>query len=375
MSEQVDDDLVLLAGVSDIVPVGTGDWRYDGPGGSDFEGWQTRTRRSLRELLSYQPDPSPLDPELVRAVDMGDYRLEYVTFATSPRTRIPAYVLIPKTATGPMPALIGLHDHGGFYAWGKEKLVELPHEHASLSEFKVRCYEGRSIATDLARQGYVVVVIDMWYWGERRLVANPLVNGQSLRDVSADEVADVNKRAFEHVELACRAVFSGGATWTGIMAWDDVKTVDYLISRPEVDPQRIGCVGMSVGGYRAFLLAALDTRVAAAIDAAWMSSIPPLISTRIRKTMDWSLQIPGLQRHLDFPELAALIAPRHLLLTNGMHDVLFTPDSVEAAKQMIQEAYRVAGAPDPPAWRSYDAPHEFNVQMQADAWEWLREVL
>src|SRR5207248_10244908 len=101
-------------------------------------------------------------------VEADGYIREKVLFNTTPDLRIPAYVLIPKGLTRPAPAIVALHDHGGFYFWGKEKIVEVEDEHPSLAEFKRRGYSGRSIASELARRGYVVIVIDMFYWGERR---------------------------------------------------------------------------------------------------------------------------------------------------------------------------------------------------------------
>ena len=79
-------------------------------------------------------------------------------------------MLIPKGLTGPAPAVVALHDHGGMYFWGKEKIVEVPDEHPVLAEFKQTAYAGKSIASELARRGYVVIVIDMFYWGERRML-------------------------------------------------------------------------------------------------------------------------------------------------------------------------------------------------------------
>jgi dienelactone hydrolase len=91
-------------------------------------------------------------------------------FNTTPDVRVPAYVLVPTKSRRPLPGLVALHDHGGFYLWGKEKLVETDDEPPALTDFKKRYYAGASIATALARQGYVVVVIDMFYWGERRML-------------------------------------------------------------------------------------------------------------------------------------------------------------------------------------------------------------
>jgi hypothetical protein len=66
--------------------------------------------------------------------------------------------------------VVALHDHGGFYLWGKEKLLEFDGEHPALTKFRQDLYSGHSIARELVRQGYVVIAIDMFYWGERRMI-------------------------------------------------------------------------------------------------------------------------------------------------------------------------------------------------------------
>ena len=103
-------------------------------------------------------------------MDKGDYIRERIYFNTTPDIRVPAYLLIPKAGKLPAPAIVALHDHGGFYLWGKEKLVEMENEHPVLTDFKGHYYGGKSVATELVRQGYVVLVIDMFYWGERRML-------------------------------------------------------------------------------------------------------------------------------------------------------------------------------------------------------------
>ena len=107
---------------------------------------------------------------MIRQTDRGDYTVEYLTFQTTPDLRVPAFVLIPKNAKLPAPGIVALHDHGGFYLWGKEKLLESAGEHPVLTAFRKRYYGGRSTVVELVRQGYVVIVIDMYYWGERRLM-------------------------------------------------------------------------------------------------------------------------------------------------------------------------------------------------------------
>jgi cephalosporin-C deacetylase-like acetyl esterase len=156
------------------------------------------------------------------------------------------------------------------------------------------------------------------------------------------------------------------------MLWDDLRTLEYLTTRPEVDRQRIGCVGLSVGGYRSFLLAALDPRIKAAVAVGWMSSFGSHIRRHIVNSIGLTFHIVGLYRYLDLPDLAALIAPRSVLVINGSKDQLFPPEGVKAAFTKIEQCFRKAGVPDRQRCRLYDAPHQFNLEMQAEAWEWLR---
>src|ERR1019366_5072474 len=82
--------------------------------------------------------------------------------------RIPAFLLVPESGRQPYPAVVAFHDHGAYFYFGKEKIVELDRQHASLTAYKETYYGGRSFASDLARRGFVVIVIDAFYWGERR---------------------------------------------------------------------------------------------------------------------------------------------------------------------------------------------------------------
>jgi dienelactone hydrolase len=334
--------------------------------------WQNTARGRVLEQLSYSPPPVPPNPEIVRRTDRGEYIEEYLTFQTTPDLRVPAYVLIPKKAALPAPGIVVLHCHGGAYVWGKEKVVAGDNEPAVLSEFKQQLYEGTSIATELARRGYVVITIDMFYWGERRMLLQE--DPPSYREpqrMNAEEIAAFNRRSSQNEQLVARSLLTAGITWPGVMLWDDLRTLDYLASRPEVNRQRLGCVGLSVGGYRSFLLAALDKRVKAAVDVGWMTSFASNIRRHVINTVGLTFHIPGLYRYLDLPDLAALIAPRSLLVMNGSKDTLFPPAGVDKAFQKIAACYQKAGVPERQRCRLYDVPHEFNREMQAEAWSWL----
>jgi dienelactone hydrolase len=342
----------------------------------NLSSWQNRARARVLEQLFYAPPPVPPAPEVIRRTDRGDHIEEYLTFQTTPDVRVPAYVLIPKETAMPAPGLLVLHCHGGAYVWGKEKVVAVENEHAALTEFKQRLYEGTSIATELVRRGYVVIAIDMFYWGERRMLLDE--DPRSYRDpqnMTADEIAAFNRRSSQNEQLVARSLMTAGVTWPGVLVWDDLRTLDYLASRPEVDRQRLGCVGLSVGGYRSFVLAALDRRIRTAVDVGWMTSFASNIRRHVLNTVGLTFHIPGLYRYLDLPDLAALIAPRSLLVINGSRDALFPLEGVEKAFRKIEACFRKAGAPERQRCRLYDAPHQFNRAMQAEAWDWLAAAL
>src|SRR5262245_11338540 len=83
--------------------------------------WQPRARKRVLDSLMYAPGKVPATADVVRRTDRGDYTVEHIWLQTAPEVRVPAFVLIPKTAKLPAPGIVALHDHGGFYFWGKEK--------------------------------------------------------------------------------------------------------------------------------------------------------------------------------------------------------------------------------------------------------------
>lgn len=339
--------------------------------------WKKTARGKLFELLHYAPAACKPAAETVERVDCGDYIREKVVFNTAPGVRVPAFVLVPKNAPKPAPAIVALHDHGGFYLWGKEKIVALPDENEILVEFRQRYYGGRSIANDLVRQGYIVVVIDMFYWGERRMLLDddPSDWRERPASLSRERIQAFNSRASQNEQLVGRTIYAAGFTWPGVMFWDDVRTVDYLLTRPDVNPRRIGCVGLSVGGLRSCHLAALDERIKAAVVVGWMASFPAQLKKHIRNTIGHTKVVPGLYQHLDYPDVASLAMPTPMLVINGTKDGLFDLDGVKASFAKLNACYAKAGVPDHCATRFYETPHEFNLEMQTEAWAWLKRFV
>lgn len=344
------------------------------PQSNDLSSWKASARAALLDHLLYSPEPVQPNPQLVSRTDRGAYFEEMLWFSTAPDVRVPAYLLIPKNRKLPAPAIVALHDHGAFYLWGKEKLVATDDEHPSLREFKANYYAGRSIASDLAASGYVVIVIDMFYWGERRLLLNTDPAGFRDRSrMSEAGVREFNARSAKLVELTSRALAVAGVTWTGVMTWDDIRTIDYLVTRPEVDPERIGCVGLSIGGYRATHLTALDSRVKASVIVCWMTSFSRQLDRL--NGIDFLNIVPGLYHKLDYPDVVAMGMPAATLVISGTRDELFDDTGLRESVAGLQAAYEKAGIAQKLRCSLYEAPHEFNADMQREAWEWFGKWL
>ncbi len=340
----------------------------------DLTRWQAQARSRITELLHYQPPTVQPEPTLVRSEDSGAFVRRRLSFRTSPDCSVPAYLLIPKGVELPAPGVLVLHDHGGFYYYGKEKLVALPEQRPVLTNFKAQYYSGRSIADELARRGYVVLVTDAFYFGERRLIL-PAEQNVAPGSITDEDVGKLNRRNAEMEELVVRALLTAGVTWPGITLWDDRRSLDLLADLPEVDADRLACVGLSVGGYRSLFLAALDERIKAAVDVGWMTRLAPCIPKHIRWTVGFTKLIPGLYREMDLPDVAMLIAPRAFLCINGTEDGLFPPQAVRDAHRDVARGYEQAGSPDRFKSVLYPGPHEFNLEMQSEAWAWLQRWL
>lgn len=351
------------------------DWplSFLSPAFNEAETWKAKARAKVLELLHYTPPPCDPRPEVVERKQCNGYVREKILFNTTPSLRIAAYVLVPNGLKDKGPAVLAMHDHGGMYFWGKEKLIENENEHPVLAEFK-QCYAGKSIACELARQGYVVLVADMLYWGERRLLRDddPADWKERSPDIAPERIKAFNDRSWENEQLVGRTIFTAGFTWPGVIFWDDIRCLDYLATRPEVDPQRLGCVGLSVGGLRAGHLAALDERIRAAVAVCWMTSFPTQLHDRMPNSIGFTKLIPGLYRLMDYPDVISMAAPRALLAINGTQDLLFEPGGVRDAYAKLEACYAKAAASERFKGSLYDAPHEFNLEMQAEAWAWLR---
>ena len=322
----------------------------------DVAAYRAEGLQVMQAGLAYRPSPVPPRAEVVDRQDMGEFIREKVVFSTSAQFRVPAYVHIPKNRKGKLPAIVDLHSHGGMFIYGKEKVIDFGVNHPSLVE-------------------YVVITIDAFPFGERRVMLDEDAKfGWERSKYSVEDLRYLNGKCRAKESTIVKSLAYAGVTWPGIVAWDDMRTVDYLASRPEVDAKRIGCVGVSLGGYRSLLLSGLDERIAAGCVVGFMSTVRPMI----RKHMDthsFVHFIPGVHAHLDLPDVVALRAPKPLFVLQCRKDELFPLAGMEESVAKLAAIYKKAGAAGAFRSKFYEEKHIFNIAMQEDAFAWLDSVL
>jgi dienelactone hydrolase len=340
---------------------------------ASVEEYRRTAREKVLELFHYAPPAVAPPPEVVGRWEHSDYIQEKILFSTAPWFRVPAYLLIPKGRRGRRPAIVDLHSHGGMFVFGREKVMPMPDgEHPAVTLYRQQNYEGRSTSLELCRRGYVVISIDAFYFGERRTHFQDDLekHGPDRSQYSVRVVEELNRHASQGEGILARSLIWAGATWQGIVHWDDIRTVDFLVTRPEVDPTRIGCLGISMGGDRTDYLAGLDDRIQCAVSVGWMSTLRPMIRKHVA-THSFVHFLPGLARFLDMPDVIACRAPKPLMVQQCSRDELYPLEGMKEAVEKIAAIYRKSGGTARFEGRFYDEPHIFSLKMQEEAFEWM----
>jgi dienelactone hydrolase len=345
------------------------------------------TRARLREVLGFGSRPeTPLNVRVERQWAKDGLEGEELSWSVGYGPRTHAWLLRPENAPGPLPGIVALHDHGGFKFYGKEKIAEGPEAPPQvIADFWTTYYSGRAWANALAREGFAVLIPDTFLWGSRRFPLESMserVLGLTHASQSAwwpngnapFEIARYNAASGHHEHLVEKYCNLLGTTMAGVVSHEDRIALNTLRSRPEVDPARIGCCGLSGGGNRSTLLLATHDGIAAAVIVGLMSSTEGLLDHNVADHT-WMFFPNGWSRCGDWPDIAASRAPMPLLVQYDNEDNLFTPAGMHAAHERLAEHYAGAGQSAAYTGQFYPGPHKFDLEMQEAAFGWLKERL
>ncbi len=341
--------------------------------------WRAEARGKLLELLAFLPKSAPLDARVERRFERDGVEGEEVTWNVGFGPRCQAWVLKPRGATGRLPAVLALHDHGGFKYFGKEKIAEADHIFPLTPEHRERAYGGIAWANALAKEGFVVLVHDTFLFGSRGAPVETLsprlqTRFEGLQPGAPDYVRAYNAFASEHEHLVAKSCFTAGTTWPGIYAFEDRRAVDYLLTRPDVAPDRIGCGGLSGGGLRTVFLAGTDERIQAACCVGFMTTWKDFLHDRVF-THTWMLYVPYCARYLDFPDILSLHGPKPTLVQYDEDDPLYTLQGQKDADTRLRRIFDKLRAADRYQGTFYPGPHKFDAPMQREAFDFFRKHL
>lgn len=349
---------------------------FRNPRFNDLESWRHSARGRLAECL-LSPDAGGVPrAEVQHELDYDGLHVEHLSWQLPYGPPTEALFLKPKGAKGPLPAVLALHDHGGNKYFGTRKIAQMSDDlHPIMRRHRDEYYGGVSWANALAKRGYAVLVHDAFPFASRRVRPADLpasIKG-GLKEVNPESEAEIvayNKFASQHETIMAKSLLCAGTTWAGVFLAEDRRALDYLCSRPDVDPKRVGCGGLSGGGMRTVYLGGVDDRIACACCVGMMTTWRDYLLNK-SFTHTWMVYTPGLPLDLDYPEILGLRVPRPTLVMNDEEDDLFTMPEMQRADRMLAEVYAKAGAADRYRCLFYPGPHKFDLKMQDEAFGWF----
>jgi dienelactone hydrolase len=340
-----------------------------------------RLRNMVLEVLETAAGPTePPVATVQRRWEQDGARGELLSWDLGYGPPTEAYLLTPTTAAGPLPGVVALHCHSGFKWYGKEKIADGPDGPApGVAELRSEIYGSRAYANQLAKEGFVVLVHDVFMWGSRRFDLHEELTSEEGTD-GLSQVSAYNRAAatYEHVaEKYCRLL---GTTLAAVVSKEDRAAAAYLASRPEVRGQKIGCIGLSGGGLRAGMLHASSDLMSATVIVGMMATYPSLLADHVA-CHTWMLFPSGWPDRGDWPDLVGCRPSTPLLVQYDRQDQLFPPEGMRAAHEKLARHYGQQtsshGWTSPGRYQAefYPGGHKFDGEMQGAAFAWLKREL
>jgi dienelactone hydrolase len=347
---------------------------------TDINKWRPRARQAVFERIA-MPDAGPMPKVTIRKqYEFDGLHIEELTWQLPYGPPTDAILLKPIDASGPLPGILAFHDHGGNKYFGTRKITRTSdQQHPLMVEHQAEYYSGRAWANEVAKTGYVVLVSDAFTFGSRRVLTEDVPKNISggLNDSdpeNAEHIKAYNDWAANHEHIMAKSLFCAGTTWPGMFLAEDMKALDILCARKDVDPARVGCAGLSGGGTRTGYMGGLDPRIKCAVCVGFMTTWNDFVLHK-SFTHTWMIYAPILPKELDYPEILGLRAPLPTLVLNDIEDELFTLSEMKEADKILGAVYEKSGQPDHFKSSYYPGVHKFDVEMQKEAFAWFDKWL
>jgi len=299
---------------------------------------QNKIRACFGPFPQKTPQKTPLNARITGVVERDAYRIEKVIFESRPGFPVTANLYVPKERKFPLPGVVGTCGH-------------------SVNGKAAETYQ--SFAQGLARLGYVVLIFD------------PLGQGERLQYADKEWTPRPRPSVEEHL-YAGNQQFLVGEFMGAWMAWDGIRALDYLLSRKEVDPRRVGVTGNSGGGTQTTWLCGLEQR--------WTMAAPSCFITTFRRNLENELpadteQCPPrvLALGLDQDDFLAALAPKPIILVAQEKD-FFDVRGTQEAYDRLKRLYTLLGAADQVKLFVGPREHGYHREGREAMYQWFNQV-
>jgi dienelactone hydrolase len=305
---------------------------------ADAEAWQQQLRQKLTELLGGFPERTPLRPQTLGIENRPGYRREKFIFESRPGVSVLGYLLTPAERKPPYATVLCIPGHGrgvddivGIDEKGKDRLDTPRSDKAGYQhDFAIQAVE----------HGLAAVAIEPMAFGWRR---NELTRKKGPGESACQPVAG--------------SALLLGETMIGWRVWDAMRAIDWIEGRPELDRNRVGCMGISGGGTCTQFSAALDSRIKVAFISGYLNTFRDSIMS-VSHCID--NYVPGILNWAENYDVAGLIAPRYLFSEGGNRDHIFPVHATRESFARVKKVYEVLGVPDRAQQEIFDGEHVFH---------------
>jgi cephalosporin-C deacetylase-like acetyl esterase len=302
--------------------------------------YQEELRQKFLRMIGPLPEPTPLRSRVTGELERDGYKVEKVLFESRPDFPVTANLYLPETRDGRVPGILFPCGHSV--------------EGKAHPTYQAACQ-------GLARYGFAVLVYDPVGQGERSMYVDPNTAVDTVPRGTTQHGVDGNR---------CTMLGTSLATWR---LWDGICALEYLIARPEVDPDRIGCTGNSGGGTLTTYLCAVEERIRVAVPGCYITTFRHRFRSRVAADPEQNL-IPTIREGIDHFEMLALFAPRPLLIAAATQD-FFPIEGTRETYSALLTLYKTLGCPERVALAEVDAPHGFSRPLREEMYGWMNRWL
>jgi dienelactone hydrolase len=305
---------------------------------TDAEAYVQEVRKKIQRCFGPFPAKTPLNPRVTGTVERDGYKIDKVIFESRPQFLVTANLYVPIGRKFPLPGVVGSCGHSN-----NGKAAE--------------AYQ--SFAQGLVRMGYVVLIFD------------PIGQGERLQYAHLNEKNRPRPGVGEHLHGGNQQ-FLVGEFFGSWRAWDSIRALDYLLSRPEVDPKHVGITGNSGGGTMTTWLCGVERR--------WTMAAPGCFVTTFRRNLENELpadteQCPphALALHLDHADFLAALTPKPIILLAKERD-FFDVRGTEEAYGRLRRLYGLLGAEDNVKLFIGPTEHGYSQENREAMYQWFNRV-